>query len=200
MASRERWLRSAVRASIASVTFGAVVGVGALVAGLTARSLSLVGFAIDSVIDCLASILLVHRFHVESINGSSATGLEQRALRVISWLLLLAGLYVGEEAVRAMASTVRPETTAVGIGIAATSVLILPGLAYWKRRLSRLLGSRALRADSLLTAFAAILAAITLVGVLLGDLLNTGRADAVAALAIAIVLLIEGVRGARESA
>jgi divalent metal cation (Fe/Co/Zn/Cd) transporter len=113
---------------------------------------------------------------------------------VISFLLVLAGLYVGVEAVRALASGDHPERTGAGIVIAAISVLVLPGLAYRKRRLSRLLGSRALRADSLLTSVAAILAAITLVSVIL----STPRADAVAALTIALVLVIEGARAARE--
>lgn len=194
MSSREQRLRSAIRVSLVSVAFGAGVGLAALVAGLVAGSLSLVSFALDSLIDSMASVLLVHRFHAELVNSSRAAGLEQRALRVISLLLVLAGLYVGIEAVRALASGDHPERTIAGIVIAAISVLILPGLAYRKRRLSRLLGSRALRADSLLTAVAAILAAITLVSVIL----STPRADAVAALTIALVLVIEGVRGAQE--
>jgi divalent metal cation (Fe/Co/Zn/Cd) transporter len=194
MSSREQWLRSAIRVSLVSVAFGAGVGLGALVAGLLAGSLSLISFALDSVIDSMASLLLVHRFHAESVNDSRAAALEQRARLVISWLLVLAGLYVGVEAVRALASGDHPERTIAGIVIAAISVLVLPGLAYGKRRLSRLLGSGALRADSLLTAVGAFLAAITLVSVIL----STPRADAVAALAIALVLVIEGVRGARE--
>lgn len=194
MIPRQQWLRSAIRVSLVSVAYGAVVGLGALVAGLVAGSLSLIGFALGQVIDASASLLLLYRFHVESVDDSRTAGLEQRALRVISWLLVLAGLYVGVEAVRALASAAHAQSTRVGIVIAATSVLVLPGLAYRKRRLSRLLGSRALRADSFLTAVAAILAAITLIGVVLD------RADAVAALVIALVLVIEGVRGARESA
>jgi divalent metal cation (Fe/Co/Zn/Cd) transporter len=176
------------------VAFGAGVGLGALVAGVLAGSLSLISFALDSLIDLVGSLLLVHRFHAELVNDSRAAGLERRARRVISWLLGLAGLYVGVGAVRALASGDRPERTIAGIVIAAISVPVLPVLAYRKRRLSLLLKSRALRADSLLTAVAATLAAIALVSVIL----STRRADAVAALTIAVVLLIEGVRGGRE--
>jgi divalent metal cation (Fe/Co/Zn/Cd) transporter len=200
MTSREELLRAAIRASLISVAFGAVVGVGALVAGLATRSLALIGFALDTMIDLVASVVLVQRFHAETGNGVYAPGLERRALRVISWLLVLAGLYVGVQAVLALVTAALPEKTATGIVIAAASVLVLPGLALWKRRLSQLLGSRALRADSLLTAVAAILAAITLASVILRQLLSTGRADAAAALLIALVLIVEGARGARVSA
>jgi divalent metal cation (Fe/Co/Zn/Cd) transporter len=192
--SREQWLRSAIKVSLVSVAFGAAAGLGALVAGLVAGSLSLISFALDSLIDSTASILLVHRFHAELANDTRAARLEERAQRVISWLLIVAGLYVGGEAVRTLASGDHPERTFAGIAIAAISVLVLPGLAYRKRRLSRLLRSRALRADGLLTAVAAILAAITLISVIL----STPRADSVAALTIALVLLIEGARGTRQ--
>jgi divalent metal cation (Fe/Co/Zn/Cd) transporter len=124
----------------------------------------------------------------------------QRALRVISLLLVLAGLFVAVQAVRALMFDVQPESTVPGIVIAAASVLLLPRLAYWKRRLSQALGSRALRADSFLTGVAAILAAVALTGVLVDQLLRIRPADAAAALPIALVLVVEGVRGARGSA
>jgi divalent metal cation (Fe/Co/Zn/Cd) transporter len=198
MASRKDQLRSAIRASLVSVGFGAVVGLGALSAGLLARSLALLGFALDAVVDLLASILLLQRFHAELANRGHGARLEQGALRVISWLLVVAGLFVAVQAVRALISAVEPERTGPGIIIAGASVLVLPGLAYWKRRLSHALGSRALRADSFLTGVGAILAAIALVGVLLNQLLRIGRADAAAALLIALVLGVEGVRGVWE--
>jgi divalent metal cation (Fe/Co/Zn/Cd) transporter len=69
-ASREDWLRSAIQASLVSVAVGAVVGLGAFVAGLAARSLALLGFSLEAVIDVIASVVLQQRFHVELANGA----------------------------------------------------------------------------------------------------------------------------------
>jgi hypothetical protein len=51
-----------------------------------------------------------------------------------------------------------PETSLVSLGLLLASVVVLPPLAVAKYRVAVRLGSGALRADSILTAVAAILA------------------------------------------
>jgi divalent metal cation (Fe/Co/Zn/Cd) transporter len=83
--------------------------------------------------------------------------------------------------------------------LAATAVVVLPGVAYRKLVLARRLGSRSLRADGLLTAGGAILAAITLAAVLVARYVRVEAADPAAALVVALVLLREAVGAFKES-
>lgn len=199
MSAREQLLRSAVRISQLSVASGAVLGATALILALASGSLSLLGYGLDSLVDSAASVLLVHRFHMEPIDPSRAEGLERRAHRAISGVLVAGGLYVGVEAIRALVSGAAPHRSAGGIIIAGLSLLVLPPLAYAKRKLAKQLGSGALRADSVLTGVAALLAGLALVGVGLDRFLGVEWADGAAALVISLVLETEGIRGARDS-
>jgi divalent metal cation (Fe/Co/Zn/Cd) transporter len=199
MDARREWLRSAVRISAASVVSGAALGVTALVLAVTSSSLSLLGYGLDALVDSAASVLLVHRFRIEPLDPARGAHMERRAHQAISAVLIAGGLYVGIEAVRALASSSSPEHAAADVLVAALSVAVLPPLAVGKRRLATRLGSRALRADAVLTGVAAVLAAFVLIGVLLDRALGVTWADAAAALAIAVVLEVEGLRGVRES-
>lgn len=199
MGSRREWLRSAVRVSVASVVAGAALGVTALVLAVASGSLSLLGYGLDALVDSAASVLLVHRFRIEPVDPARGERMERRAHRAISVVLIAGGLYVGIEAARALASSSGPRHAPADVVIAAISVVVLPPLALAKRRLAARLGSRALRADGVLTAVAALLAAFVLIGVFVDRALDIEWADAAAALAIAAVLEVEGIRGLRES-
>jgi divalent metal cation (Fe/Co/Zn/Cd) transporter len=76
---------------------------------------------------------------------------------------------------------------------------VLPPLAIAKRRVAADLRSGALRADALLTAAAAVLACVSLLGVVASTLLGLWWADAVGALVIAAFLAREGWTSVRLS-
>ena len=116
---------------------------------------------------------------------------------VVASLLLLAA-YLVASAVGALASGAHPATTEVGIAISVLSVLVLPPLSVAKRRVAVALGSGALRADSLLTGIAALLALISLLGFVLTEALGIAGADALGGLVVAAVLAREGLSAFRE--
>lgn len=103
-------------------------------------------------------------------------------------------IYVGLEAVRALVNGSHPESSVLGFGIAAISLLALPVLGVMKVRLAVRMGSPALRGDGVLTLAAAALAAITLVALFANSLLDWWWADPAAALLIAIALATEATR------
>ena len=72
------------------------------------------------------------------------------------------------------------------------SVVALPPLALAKHRVASLLGSGALRADSILTGVAALLALISLVSLAAAEAFGLWWADAVGALVVAAIVLREG--------
>jgi divalent metal cation (Fe/Co/Zn/Cd) transporter len=82
---------------------------------------------------------------------------------------------------------------------AAASLVVLPYIAIGKYRLSKRLRSRALRADSLLTASGIALAAIAVVGLLAQRALGWWWADPVAGLIIASFLCWQAIRALQDA-
>jgi divalent metal cation (Fe/Co/Zn/Cd) transporter len=191
---RHALVGSALRLSYFTIVWNGVVGVAALVIGLTTGSLALAGFALNALLDSSASVVLVWRFRKERSDPVAAERLERRAQTWVIAAMFAVAIYVGVEAVRALMNSSHPESSAFGFGIAAISLLVLPILGVMKLGLAGRLGSPALRGDSVLTLAAAALAAITLLALLANSLLDWWWADPTAALLIAIALATEATR------
>jgi divalent metal cation (Fe/Co/Zn/Cd) transporter len=200
MITRSRDLRRALLLSLVSIAWSGVAGSIAVSVAVATGSLSLLGFGVDAVVDAVASVTLVWRFAAESSQPERAARVEQRAERVIGWVLITLAVYLAAASLRSIAAGSHPEGSDAGLVLILASVIALPGLALAKRRVARRLGSGSLRADSVLTAVAAVLAGINLASLALSDLLGFWWADAVAALVVALILLREGWSSARASA
>lgn len=189
---RGRLLRRALMLSVLSIAIGAVVGSIAVLTGVASGSLSLLGFGFDAAIDSTASIALVWRFRLEAAQPHRAERVEQVAEAIVGGVLMVLAAYLALNAFGALASGARPEILAVGTGLLVFSLVALPPLALAKYRTARSLSSGALRADSLLTGIAALLALISLAGLALTQVFGIAWADAVGALVVAAVLIREG--------
>ncbi len=192
--SRQRLTRLAVWACGVSVAWALAVGVAAISVGAAAGSLALVAFGLDSLVDGSASAVLVWRFGVEGRYPERAHRVEALAQRFIGAALLLAAAYVASQAIIDLAHRSGPQRSVLGVSLAAASVVALPILGFLKLGLARRLGSSALRGDGVLTAAGAALAAATLIGLVLADTFSWRWADPGAALVIAVVLAVEGLR------
>jgi divalent metal cation (Fe/Co/Zn/Cd) transporter len=87
---------------------------------------------------------------------------------------------------------VQPETSCSGIAITIAALVVMPLLAWFKRKLGRSTGNRALAADAVQSATCAYLAAITLVGLSVNAIIHIHWIDSVAALAVLPILVVEG--------
>jgi divalent metal cation (Fe/Co/Zn/Cd) transporter len=192
MNPRDQLLRRAFLLSVLSVALGAVAGGIAVVVGLASGSLSLLGFGFDAAIDSAASVALVWRFRLEATQPHRAEQVEKIAETIVGGVLLVLAVYLGFNAVGALTSGAHPEATPFGTGLLIFSLVVLPPLALAKFRTARALASGALRADSLLTGIAALLALISLAGLGLTEAFGLIWADAVGALMVAGVLVREG--------
>ena len=92
---------------------------------------------------------------------------ERLAVRVAGAAFTIVAIYVSVRAVVALVNREHASSSLFGIAEALASLVVLPYLAVGKYRLSVRLGSRALRADSLLTVSGVALATIALVGLIL---------------------------------
>ena len=126
------------------------------------------------------------RQHVEAIT-----------LRVVGISFIALALYVAYDAVNSIWNRTPPETSLVGIALAALSVVVMPVLARAKRRIAVQIGSRALHADSRQTDLCAYLSAILLAGLVLNAVLGWWWSDPVAGLAMTPIITREGVQALR---
>jgi divalent metal cation (Fe/Co/Zn/Cd) transporter len=190
--TRRHLLRSAMLVSVVSVVWSTAVGGAGISVALLTDSVALLTFGLGSVLDALASAVLVWRFGVETRAPHHGERLEMIAHRVIGVALLVTAIYVAIVAVVHLVEGARAESSTVAVCIAAGSILVLPFLAVAKFRLARRLPSRALRGDGVLTAMGAALAAAALLGLVLSDAFGWWWADAASALVIATALAREG--------
>jgi divalent metal cation (Fe/Co/Zn/Cd) transporter len=168
----------------------------ALVSGLLAGSIALVGFGLDSVIETISAGILLWRLRAEH-DPLRRERSERAAHRLVGICCLLLAAYVAAESLRALWTKAQPERSIPGILIALTAVLVMPLLGRAKRRVAAQMGSRALHADSRQADFCAYLSAILLAGLLLHALLGWWWADPVAALVMMPIIAREGVQGLR---
>ena len=163
-----------------------------LIAAAQAHSVALLAFGSDSLIELLsATVVLLQflpRFPLKKTHA-------ERAAAVLLYLLAGAVLVI------ALVSWRSPmETSCLGIGITAAALVVMPVLAWLKRRHARAVNDGALAADAVQSATCAYLAAVTLAGLVVFALWHIRWVDTVAALAAIPVLIIEGRRAWRGEA
>jgi divalent metal cation (Fe/Co/Zn/Cd) transporter len=162
----------------------------AMGAGVTAGSIALVGFGIDSLIESLAGFVIIWRF--ASRRSVSATA-ERRAQQLIAASYAILVVYILVEATRSLVGGEQPEASWVGIGLAAFTAPTMPLLARAKRRVGHQLGSAATVSEAEQNQICAYLSIALLVGLLANALAGWWWADPAAALVIAGVAAKEGV-------
>jgi len=168
----------------------------ALVAGLLAGSIALVGFGLDSVIETTSAGILLWRLRTDQ-NADQREHAERTAHRLVGVCFLLLAAYVAIESIRALWTKAQPERSLPGILIAVAAVIVMPLLGRAKRRVAAQIHSGALHADARQADFCAWLSAILLAGLLLHALLGWWWADSAAALVMTPIIAREGVQGLR---
>jgi len=191
--SRAEYLRLARRAkqlSWLSLAYMAVEGGVALTAGVIAASPALIGFGIDSAIEGVASLVIVWRFTGARLLSAAA---ERRAQTLVAIQFFLLAPYVGYESLGALLAGERPDPSWVGIGLAITSLLLMPWLGRLKQRLGERMGSVALKGEGQQNLLCSYLAAALLVGLAGNAVIGLWWLDPAAGLVIAAVALKEGI-------
>jgi divalent metal cation (Fe/Co/Zn/Cd) transporter len=176
-----------------SIAWNVAEGVIAVLAGIAAGSVSLVGFGIDSGIEVAAAVILAWRLHQER-RGGCMEAYDRMATRLIAVAFVALAVYVWIDAVADLVNRARPEASLPGLLLAVVSVILMPWLARAKRALAPALGSQAVVADAQQTSLCALLSAVLIVGVGLNALVGWWWADPVAALVIGALALEAGRR------
>lgn len=179
---RVRWIVGA------TITYNAVEAVIAIGAGAAASSSALIGFGLDSIVEVLSAAAVAWQF----AGGRRHADREHIALRVIAFSFFALATLVTFHAIRTLLGAAEPEHSTVGIALAAVSVAVMPGLAWFERRTGRELGSASVIADSKQLLLCSYLSGVLLAGLILNSLFGLTWADPIAALVIAAVAVREG--------
>lgn len=184
---RARWLNAA------TIGWNSVEGVVAVLAGLAAGSVSLIGFGFDSAIEVSAAVILTWRLRQERKEDCTQAS-DRLATRAIAVSFAVLAAYVAFDAITDLAARTQPKTSIPGLVLAALSLAVMPFLARAKRRLAPVLGSAAAAADATQTNLCALLSAVVLLGLGANALLGWWWADPVAGIVIAVIAATEAVR------
>jgi divalent metal cation (Fe/Co/Zn/Cd) transporter len=190
--SRERYELLARRARLLSwlsLAWMTVEGAVALIAGIAAGSIALVGFGLDSAIEGFASVIVIWRFTGHRVFSHEA---EERAQRLVAIQFFLLAPYVAVESIRALINAEHPDTTWLGIAVAIGSLVLMPLLGVAKQRLAVGLGSNATAGEGRQNMLCAYLAGALLLGLLGNALVGAWWLDPAVGLLVAGVAVKEG--------
>ncbi len=196
---RAALVHHALRLEYLTVGWNVVEGVVAIAAALAAGSVALLGFGIDSFVECASAAVLLWRLLGErrGLDADRIAALDRRAHRLVAASLFLLAAYVAIDAAHALWARERPDPSAVGIALTAVSIVAMQWLARAKRRAAARLGSRALEADAFQTTACFWLSVVTLAGVGINAALGWWWADPVAALVMTGFIGWEGLEAWR---
>lgn len=161
----------------------------AILAGVLAGSVALIGFGLDSAIEGFASAIIVWRFTGHRIFSDAA---ETRAQKLVAIQFFVLAPYVGFESLQALVQGERPEVSWLGIVLSASSVVVMPYLAVAKGRLADSLGSAATKGEGRQNMLCAYLAGALLVGLLANAAFGAWWLDPAVGLLIAGLAVKEG--------
>ena len=169
-----------------TICWNVVEGLVAVSSGVIDGSLALLGFGLDSFIEVFAGVVVLWQLRP----GEEAR--ERQALRLIAFSFFALAAYVTFEAGRGLLVGDEAGESPVGVGLAAVSLVVMPVLAWAKRRTGRGLGNRVVMADATETSLCAYLSVVLIVGLMLNAMLGWWWADPLAALVIAGLAVREG--------
>lgn len=193
-ADKENKLYSiALALAVFTIIYNLVEGIIATWFGFEDETLTLFGFGVDSFIELISGIGIMHMvLRIRHNPTAMRDGFERTALRITgtAFYLLVAGLLIGAGIV--FYTGQKPETTLWGVVISSISILVMLGLIYGKRKVGNQLKSEAILADANCTLVCIYMSVILLISSGLYELTKLPYIDAVGTLGLAWFSFKEG--------
>ena len=175
----EQLRRRGLRLEYATLGWNLVGSGVVLAAAVVARSVALAGFGLDSLIEILASLVVVWQ-----LQDMHEVERERRALRIIGIAFLLLAAYIAAQSAYVLAIAAHPHTSLLGIVWLALTAAAMFALAACKSRTGRALRNRVLQTEARVTVIDGLLATVVLVGLILNAAAGLWWADPAAAFVI----------------
>jgi divalent metal cation (Fe/Co/Zn/Cd) transporter len=184
--SRSRLLERGLLLEYLTLGWNVIGTVVVVYAAVAARSVALIGFGIDSLIEIFASMIVV--WQLKDVGHDR----ERPALRLIGGAFFALAIYVLVQATRTLVTQAHPNTSILGIIWLAATLIAMLLLSWGKQITGRELGNPVLSTEAHVTLIDAYLAAAVLVGLILNAIAGWWWADPVAGLVIVYYGFKEG--------
>lgn len=171
-----------------------IVGVCILaVAAWSARSVALAGFGLDSLVEIVASMVVV--WELRNVNLTR----QRKGLKLIGIAFLILATYIAIQSSLVLATGYHPKHSPIGIIWTAITCAAMLALAFGKARTGKALGNPVLQTEGKVTLVDAYLAAAVLLGLVLNAAISWWWADPLAGLVIVFYGVKEGLHALAES-
>jgi divalent metal cation (Fe/Co/Zn/Cd) transporter len=158
------------------------------IAAVTARSVALAGFGLDSLIEIGASTVVIWE-----LSGTAAER-QRRGLRLIGWAFTALAVYLLVQSTVLLAVGYHPRHSLLGIIWTAVTAVVMFALAAGKVRIGAALGNLVLKTEGRVTMIDGILAAAVLSGLALNAAAGWWWADPAAGYVL-VYYAVREVRG-----
>jgi len=164
----------------------------ALWSAVSAGSVALLAFGLDSLIEIFAGAVLIWRLGKKWKQGKEEAA-ERTALKLVGITFFLLAAYILVQSLATLVGWLaEPRESHVGIALVTASALVMTLLFWAKSKIARRLGSRALRAEAVESLVCDLQDLTVLFGLGFNALMGWWWADPVAALILIPFLLKEG--------
>ena len=117
-------VRRALALEYLTVGWNVIEGVIAVVAAVIAGSVALLGFGIDSFVECASALVMIWRLRAERdhrLSDERIEAVEHRARRLVAASLFLLAAYVAFDAIHTLSTEDRPSFSLVGVVLMSIS-------------------------------------------------------------------------------
>ncbi len=194
--TREALEARGLRLEYATIVWNVVEMVIAIGLGVAARSVALVAFGLDTMVELFASGVVVWHLRHPGRNSDRIT---ERALRLVAVAFFILAVVVTVGAVSALVTGTAPDESVIGITYLAVTAVVMVSLGTAKRATGRRLGSQPLTAEARMSIMDAALALGVLIGLAGNALFGWWWADPIAALLVAAAAIREGIENLEEA-
>jgi divalent metal cation (Fe/Co/Zn/Cd) transporter len=185
-----------LRLEYATIVWNVVEMFIAIGLGVAARSVALVAFGFDTMIELFASGVVVwHLRHP----GRDSDRITARSLHLVAGAFFVLAAVVTVGAVSALAARATPDESPIGIVYLALTAVVMLSLGAAKRATGRRLGSEPLTAEARMSVVDAALAIGVLIGLAANALFGWWWSDPIAALLVAVAAIREGIENREEA-
>lgn len=116
-----------------TIGYNSLEGLVAIISGLIAGSIALVGFGFDSLIEVTSGLALLWRLNAD-VDEARRERVEAVTLRIVGVLFLALAVYVSYESIKSLLSRESPKESVPGIVLAITSLVVMPLLVRAKEK------------------------------------------------------------------
>lgn len=193
MTETNKLFKIAFGLAVFTIVYNIAEGLISTYLGFEDESLALFGFGLDSFIEVISGLGIVHMIlRIQNNPNSKRDDFERTALRITgtAFYILVIGLVI--TSINNIWTGHKPLTTFWGVVISIISILIMWVLVIWKRKVGRQLNSAPILADANCTLVCVYMSIILLVSSGIYELFEIAYIDSIGTLGLSYFAFKEG--------